>query len=463
MMMTSPSVGDDAWAACFAHPDGSMRSMMMMSSPISRGHLASSSSSSSLVHHHGHHGVRDGDDLTQLIRYLLRKTMTMLNDDHGHHHDDDDDESQSYEDEYDLAHHAQVLFAYKVSFSDDELRTLADSLFGSLQCSKVCFLNETSLALSAAASSSLSSPLPCGVTSVSAVVVDMGATLISVLPCYEGIVMRSAMRTTALGGEMLTDFMESMLDAQALPMYSSAVPRRRKLIARDVKESCAFIASDFSAFRHQYGDVSVTTNRHVNIFTSAVQKEEEDEKTSLSSYRDEIVAQHDITVVKEINPRLSKDHHTGSDTPMTVRLTSERFYCPEILFRPELFVETEDCQSLVEVILESVAAVDESVRDEICSVILLCGGSSRLPGLSDRLHSELQMGMSELGVNEFAIRCLENPESQESAVLRGCSVRMRLATSPDAKERVMLEQENVVLSRDYETMGSAYVPHILIG
>jgi hypothetical protein len=144
----------------------------------------------------------------------------------------------------------QVVFAAKMSFSRADLSFVAECLFERLGCAKACFYSEASLA--ADAHQALHSPLkdldgfpdeakPLSVelySSVSAVVVDIGARETTVCPLYEGIIIPTAVQTCAIGGEHCTDFMELLLLAtqSALheDMFSSLLSRRKKLIARQV-------------------------------------------------------------------------------------------------------------------------------------------------------------------------------------------------------------------------------------
>lgn len=48
-------------------------------------------------------------------------------------------------------------------------------------------------------------------------------------------------------------------------------------------------------------------------------------------------------------------------------------------------------------------SIDESVRDEICSKLVLFGRTALVSGLISRLQEELRAGMTALGVGEFDI------------------------------------------------------------
>ena len=84
-------------------------------------------------------------------------------------------------------------------------------------------------------------------------VVDIGCRCITVSPIYEGIVMKNNIEKCNVGGEHVTDFMELLLAAQNNDIFSSLLPRRKRLISRVIKEQYCYISSSFSDNISAYG------------------------------------------------------------------------------------------------------------------------------------------------------------------------------------------------------------------
>ena len=79
----------------------------------------------------------------------------------------------------------------------------------------------------------------------------------------------------------------------------------------------------------------------------------------------------------------------------SLRLTSERFQCAEVLFNPGLM--GKDFPSLPRYIAQALLLVDIDLRRDLAKRILLVGGTSLLPQLPERLHKELSLILSQQG------------------------------------------------------------------
>ena len=65
--------------------------------------------------------------------------------------------------------------------------------------------------------------------------------------------MPNAVQSCSVGGEHCTDFMELLLGAQHSETFSSLLPRRKKLISRQIKEQYGFVALSFASAVDEYG------------------------------------------------------------------------------------------------------------------------------------------------------------------------------------------------------------------
>lgn len=74
--------------------------------------------------------------------------------------------------------------------------------------------------------------------------------------------------------------------------------------------------------------------------------------------------------------------------PQFVRLESERFCAPELLFSP-MDIGLKQC-GVHELIADALLACDPVLRAPLARRVVLCGGTARLPGLAARLAAELR-------------------------------------------------------------------------
>ena len=97
-------------------------------------------------------------------------------------------------------------------------------------------------------------------------------------------------------------------------------------------------------------------------------------------------------------------------------LGKERFCCPEILFQPWL-AEREDIDSegIQKHIYDSVMKCDEAIRRDFFKHIVLAGGNTLFPNISNRLWRE----MNALVPHNHRTKIIENDERKYSAWLGG--------------------------------------------
>jgi actin len=67
---------------------------------------------------------------------------------------------------------------------------------------------------------------------------------------------------------------------------------------------------------------------------------------------------------------------------------SERFRCPEVLFQPSWI--GMDSEGIHAVTYESIMDCDVDMRRELYGNIVLSGGTTMFPGMSERIQKELQ-------------------------------------------------------------------------
>jgi actin len=77
-------------------------------------------------------------------------------------------------------------------------------------------------------------------------------------------------------------------------------------------------------------------------------------------------------------------------------LNSERFQCPELLFKP--FLQGLEYDGLDRTTFDAIKRCDPNTRNELFANIVLCGGSSMFQGLSERLQKEISK-LAPVGTN----------------------------------------------------------------
>ncbi len=215
-------------------------------------------------------------------------------------------------------------------------------------------------------------------------VVDIGHGLTQVAPIYEGFVVPRAVSVAPLGGEDVTTFLARLLSRKGLDLAGWAGAS----IAEDIKEKLCYVALNPGA-----------------------------EGGNKSSYR-----LPDGTLIS---------------------LGEELFMAPEVLFNPLLM--GLDVKPLPKLVLDSIMACDIDQRKALLENIILCGGTSLLRGLGERLEKELKACLRQAGLK--AEPKVVTPKSREFYAWIGAS---KLAS--------MIESRGLwITKRDYRERGPSVV------
>ncbi|KAG8186668.1 hypothetical protein JTE90_014744 [Oedothorax gibbosus] len=168
-------------------------------------------------------------------------------------------------------------------------------------------------------------------------VLDSGDGISHAVPVYEGYAIHHAISRMEYAGRTLTDHLSQMLTERGYYFTSSAELE----IVRDIKETLCFVSDNFAA----------------------------DMKRCAKSSKD-------------------YDHKYVLPDGQILKIGSERFRCPEVLFRPSLLnLEEPGFQGAL---YDSVMKCDVDIRRDLCDNVILSGGSTLFPGLKSRLRAELQ-------------------------------------------------------------------------
>ncbi|XP_072170601.1 actin-1-like [Diadema setosum] len=167
-------------------------------------------------------------------------------------------------------------------------------------------------------------------------VLDVGQGSIHTIPVYEGHVLRHTVGHVDFAGSTHSDFMFKLLRKRGYPFETIDDLR----IAKDIKEKMCYVAVDFEKEMEIANSISSTITEHYTLPDGQV-----------------------VTVGKE------------------------RFVVPELFFDPNLM--KLEIPGIHEAIQNTVMRCDVDIRNDLLANIVLSGGPTMYPGLSERLQKEL--------------------------------------------------------------------------
>lgn len=160
------------------------------------------------------------------------------------------------------------------------------------------------------------------------IVLDSGDGVTHTVPIYEGFAIPHGVLRMELAGRDLTEYMLRLVAEAGRLMDSSA----EREIIRDIKEKLCYVAPG-------HGE-----------------------------------------------PKLAKEAYELPDGELIV-LGRERHRCPEALFQPLLL--GKETNGIHEMVVDSMRKCEIDIRRNLYGNVILSGGSSMFPGLSERLQEEL--------------------------------------------------------------------------
>ncbi|KAI5123138.1 hypothetical protein M0805_000841 [Coniferiporia weirii] len=185
-------------------------------------------------------------------------------------------------------------------------------------------------------------------------IVDSGYSFTHIVPSMSGKIMWKSVRRVDVGGKLLTNHLKELLSYRQYDLMGETY------ITNDVKERCCYVSTNYKK------DMELARSKQA-----------------------EIVQEYVLPRFTEDRPgRVRSDGKMLDADDDVLRMTSERFAVPEVLFRPSDIGLAQS--GVATAIADAISSLPEDIRGLFWSNIGLVGGNVKFPGFRQRLMSELR-------------------------------------------------------------------------
>ncbi|KAJ1965188.1 Actin- protein 6 [Dipsacomyces acuminosporus] len=219
-------------------------------------------------------------------------------------------------------------------------------------------------------------------------VVDVGHAFTYVVPYWNGKQVSAGVRRLDIGGRLLTNYMKETVSFRYWDMMDETY------IMNAVKEKCCFVSQDFYKDLERARGAGAGGGRSARGNPLGIEYVLPDFAHSKQGFvKGQGGEAEELMTDKQVLP-----------------LCNERFAIPEALFHPsDIGLEQG---GIHEAVMQAANACPEAIRGVLLSNILLVGGTASLPGLRQRLQSEVQ------AMSPYRI-CISTPEDPATWAFRG--------------------------------------------
>ena len=202
-------------------------------------------------------------------------------------------------------------------------------------------------------------------------VIDSGYSHTVVTPLYQGRPIQSAIRRLDVGGKFFTNYLKELISLRHFGLMEEPY------IVNEIKEKVCFVSSDFQRDLDRVWKHRKLDGKPNPLLVDYVLPD-------YDHHSEGYARPHDASTGAKLS-RLGVSAGTGGGPKEDVfPLGNERFIVPELFFTPgDIGLKQA---GLPQVILQSFAALPESIRSAMTAKMVIVGGNANIPGFVERLY-----------------------------------------------------------------------------